>query len=275
MTQSLKTEFEAGADEADYFSAILALQNAAPHNNSLPQALLEEIQTLEAAFKTEGLNCQWRKPIPLAVADLAALDACENLTIFYKQTDVAQTIIAVQPNAIVSLAALLLGGKPTLSVRVPSRIERQIAARFFETTDPNFKPIDASQKSIIWADFVGANVLFDEAENSPFLTVLINRRGENASSSQAMPPNIQHQNYLQQALGHGVLNVDYVLDGGQIPLALLHNLDVGTLLPLTSLSDEPLVARANGEAIFSGVLNLTSDQMLFNVTRILAESRND
>jgi flagellar motor switch protein FliM len=105
--------------------------------------------------------------------------------------------------------------------------------------------------------------------------VMINRRNETPAIPQTKAPDILQQNHIKNALGNSVLCVDYVLDGGQIALSMLRNLDVGSVLPLVSLSDRPLEARANGKVVFSGVLNLTPNQMRFGVTHILAEAPND
>jgi flagellar motor switch/type III secretory pathway protein FliN len=270
MSQAFNTESDTG--EADYFSAILALQNAAQHKSALPQALLDEVACFEAALKIEGIDWPWPKPVLLNIAELTAFGATGNVTVFRRQSDGAQSIIAVDQTAIIALASLLLGGKPNTVKRGASRIETQITTGFIQAINPDFKPIDTPQTSQVWQDFAGAKLPFDERPDSGFVLVMINRRGESASTSQVKTPDIQQQNHLRQALGQGVLNVDYVLDCGQVALASLRNLEAGSVLPLTNLSDQPLEARANGKVVFSGVLNISADRMRFGVTRILAEA---
>jgi flagellar motor switch/type III secretory pathway protein FliN len=270
MSEAPTSGFDAG--EADYFSAILALQNAKQHTNALPQALLDDVSAFNDALTIEGIDCPLQKPLLLTVADLTAFGASGNITVFRRQTDGAQTVIALEDTAIISLAALLLGGKLKPANRLPSRIETQIIAGFIQAISPDFKPVEAPQSAIIWQDFAGAKLPFDEAPDNAMLLVMINRRGAAAETSEANATTLQHRNYLKQAVGQGILNVEYVLDGGQIALAKLRNLEVGSVLPLTSLSKEPLEARANGKVVFSGILNVSVDRMRFGVTRISSEA---
>jgi flagellar motor switch protein FliM len=273
MSTASNSQLDTG--EADYFSAILALQNAKQQSSALPQALFEAIGLFQQGFQTEGVAPVWPKPQMLSAAEIVSYGLAPDITTFERRDEGARMIVAFNPAAAIAVATLLLGGKPTLSKRLPSGIETRIAQDFIQVLHPDFKPVVAPQTSIIWQDFSAAKLPFDDSPNSAFVLIMINRRGEAASVSAAQPQDIQQQLHLKRALNNGIMNVDYVLNGGDIALEMLRNLKVGSELPLTALSDQPLEARANGQVIFSGVLNLSPERMRFGVTQILAESRND
>lgn len=273
MSLELTPEFDAG--EADYFSALLAMQNANQHRSKLPQVLLEAVQFVVRGLESEGVSPVWPKPLLLNAAELAAFGTAENIMVFERQNEGAQTIIALNNTAVNVLATMLLGGKPTLSMRAPSRIESQIAQGFVETLHVDFKLVETPQTSILWQDFAGSKMPFDDIDCSAFILVMVNRRAETAAAPLANVQDVHQQNHIKQALSHSVLNVDYVLGGGQMALSSLRNLEVGSVVALASLNEMPVEARANGKVIFGGVLNLTPNQMRFGVTHILAEGRND
>jgi flagellar motor switch protein FliM len=100
--------------------------------------------------------------------------------------------------------------------------------------------------------------------------MMINRRGENSPAQEVQKLDIKQQKFVRHVVGNAGLNVDYVLDGGSVPLALLRKLAPGSVVPLANLSDAPLEARANEAVLFNGVLQLTADHIGMTVTRVLA-----
>jgi flagellar motor switch protein FliM len=273
MSDSALTEFDAG--EADYFSAILAMQSASQHKSVFPEPLLALIQTVKSALQKEGVSYTWAKPVSMDAPELAAFGAAQSLNVFRRQTDGAQEVIAFDQSAIIGLASLLLGGKQKQNQRAPSKVEMQIAQGFVELLGADFKLVESPQTTIVWQDFAGAKFTFSDDEESPALVLMINRRSENTPVPKAHKPDIQQQNFMRQAVGNSMLNVDYVLDGGSVSLALLRNLTQGSVLPLASLNGFALEARANGKTVFKGNLKLTADQMAMNVSQVLTGGRNE
>jgi flagellar motor switch/type III secretory pathway protein FliN len=261
--------------EADYFSALLAMQSATQQSSAVPEPVLELVQSVKAAVQKEGIPYSWPKPSALSAPELAGYGTMANLTVFQRQIESAQTVIALHQNAVIGLANLLFGVKPVPHQRMPSRVETQIVNGFVELLDADFKPVDAPQTTIIWQDYTAAKLPFSTEAGSAYLLLMINRRSENLPTHQAPTPDIEQQNYMRQAVGSSLLDVDYVLDGGKVSLAMLRNLEPGSTLPLASLSEASLEARANGKAVFSGDLKLTANQMAIRVKRILTEGRND
>ncbi len=273
----MNTEVSAGLDagEGDYFSAILAMQHAADHARALPVALSELIASLQMILETEGVQWHWPNPVLLSAGDLTGFGAAENVCVFQHRDSEVEWIIAGDHAAIIALATTLLGGKPALSQRAASRIESQIAQGFFKLMKPGFKQLDKTQSSVVWQDYAGAKLAFDEASASPFFVLMINRRSDTAVKPQSKAPDDEQKNHLRRALGQGVLNVDYVLEGGQVPLAVLRNLAAGTVLPLESLDHLNLEARANGKVVYRGLLKMSADRMKFVVKSVLAGTDHD
>ena len=262
-------ELEAG--QADYFSAILAQQNAVKSNEALPEALADLRHLVIAAIESEGVKITPTKPVIMNAAELVAFGSGQNITVFHRQSDGVHLVVAVDQQALLGLVVVLLGGKPVLSNRMPSRIEAQILQQFMVQLTGGFSLIDTPQTSLQWQNYIGARLPFDDALGSPSLILLMNRRAEKTSVTQAQKPDPSQNAFIRQALGNGTLDVDYVLNGGQVSLALLRNLNAGSIVPLGTLSDCPVEARANGKAVFSGVLHLTAHEMRFGVTRTIAE----
>ena len=264
-------DHELDAGEADYFSAILAQQNAAKSNEALPEALADLVSLVIAALESEGVKITPPKPVIMSAADLVAFGTGQNITVFHRQDDGVHLVVAVDQQALLGMVAMLLGGKPVSSNRAPSRIEAQILQQFMAQLTGDFSPLEAPQTLLQWQNYLGARLPLDIAPDSPSLIIMMNRRAEKSPVTQAPKPDHSQNLYLRQALGNGTLDVDYVLNGGQVSLALLRNLNAGSIVPLGTLSDCPVEARANGKAVFSGVLHLTADEMRFGVTRTIAE----
>jgi flagellar motor switch/type III secretory pathway protein FliN len=273
MSDSALAEFDAG--EADYFNAILAMQSASQQSLILPEPLLAMIQTVKSTIQKEGVSQTWAKPVFMDAPELAAFGTAEYVCVLHRQTAGMQEVIAIDHNGAVGLANLLLGGKPTKKERMPSPIENQIVQGFAALLGADFKTVEAPDTSIVWQNFIGAKLAFYDEANSPFLVFMINRRSENPPAQQPNRPDIQQQNFMRQAVGNSMVNVDYVLDGGTVSLAMLRNLAPGSVLPLASLNGFALEARANGKTVFSGNLKLTEDQMAMNVAHVLTGSRNE
>jgi Type III flagellar switch regulator (C-ring) FliN C-term len=263
------------AGEADYFSAILAMQNDALPTAVMPDALSDEIKRFKEVVGKQDVNWPWPKPVLFDAYELVAFGASKNLVVLLKKDETQSCVIALTEEAMVSLASLLLGGKPPQTKRAPSRIEVLIAQGFSKEIHAGFHAVEAPQSAIIWQDFVGAKLAIDDRDDSPFFVVMINRRAEAAPVHEIRKTDVQSQNHIRQTIGNGVLNVDYVLNGGAVSLALLRNLEAGSVLPLAALDDHSLQARANGKAVFNGVLNLAGDQIGMNATQVLTGVGNE
>ena len=271
MSRSATAELDAELDasEADYFGAILALQSASQQSSALPEPLLELIEAVKTTIQSEGILCPWAKPELMTAPELAAFGTAQDLTVFRRHDDGAQDVVAFNQESAVGLVNLMLGGKQVKTARAPSRVENQIVHGLIGLLSANFKAVEAPQTMIVWQDFVGAKLAFNETAGGSFLVLMINRRVENVPIHQPLKPDAHRQNYVRQAVGNSVLNVDYVLDGGAVSLSLLANLVPGSVLPLLSSNDDPMHARANGKTVFSGVLNLTVDRMAMKISRVL------
>ena len=277
MNRGALAEFDAGLDagEADYFGAILAMQSANQQSSALPEPLLELIEAVKTIIQGEGILCPWGKPVLMTAPELAAFGAVQDISVFHQHHDGAERVIAVDRDGAVGLANLMLGCKHVKTARAPSRIEKQVMQGLVGLLSAEFKPVETPQTMIVWQNFVGAKLAFNEPAGGSFLVLMINRRVENTPTYQPQKPDAHQQDYVRQAVGNSVLNVDYVLDGGAVSLAQLGNLVPGSVVPLLSLSDTPVEARTNGKAVLSGVLKLTADHMAMSVTRFLTEGRHE
>ena len=268
---SVPAHDELDSGEADYFSAILAQQNAAKSSEASPEALAGLSLSIVKTLEIEGVKITPPKPVIMTAVDLAAFGAGQNITVFHRQSEGIHLVIAVDQQALLGLVAVLLGGKPGLINRMPSRIEAQILQQFMAHLTGGFILLDTLQTSLQWQSYLGARLPIDDAQGGPSLIVMMNRRAEKSPVTQAPNANHAQNSFLRQAVGNGTLEVDYVLNGGEVSLALLRNLNAGSIVPLGTLSDCLVEARANGKAVFSGVLHLSEDKMRFGVTRTLAE----
>ena len=270
-------EFGAGfvSGEADYFSAILALQNATAQSAAIPSALLDVVGSFSDTIEKEGILLPASKPVLISAVDLTGYGNRPNSAVFLLAVDGMQTVLAFDAPAIIATASLLLGGKPAATKRQPSNLEMQIIQRLIHGMDANFVPVEAPQTSILWQDFVGASVALGATADDPCMVVMINRRVENVATPTHVEPDSQQQNFIRQAVGNSMLSVDYVLDGGEVLLSTIRHLEAGSVLPLTYLSQTRVDARANGKTVFDGVLVLTPEHMGVDITRVFAEARND
>jgi flagellar motor switch protein FliM len=241
----------------------------------VPEPVLELVQLFQTAVQKAGVSHVWPKPSALSAPELAAYGTMANLTVFHRQIEGAQTVIAFQQNAVIGLANLLLGVKPVPHQRMPSRVETQIVNGFIGFLGADFLPVEAPQTAIIWQDYAAAKLPFSTEDGSAYLVLMINRRSENSSTHPVVPLDKKQQNYVRQAVGSSLLDVDYVLDGGKVLLAMLRNLKPGSTLPLAPVRETPVEARANGKAVLRGDFKLTANQMAIGVKRILTEGGND
>ncbi len=257
------------AGEADYFSAILAMQNSAPQVSAMPEVLKDVVESFKNVVRNEGVNWSWPKANLLNAEDLATFGISQNLTVFLKADKNASSVFALNNDAIIALSNRLLGSKPVQPNRAPTQIETLISIGFVRSIDAGLVQIEEPQTAIAWMEFIGVKQAFNDEPGGAFIVAAINRRVETTPVHDIRKSDVQHQNHIRHTIGNGVLNVDYILDGGAVSLSLLRNLQRGSVLPLASLSDAPLHARANGKTVFSGVLNLKVDQMAMKITRIL------
>ncbi|MGL4405613.1 MAG: FliM/FliN family flagellar motor switch protein [Notoacmeibacter sp.] len=259
------------AGEADYFESLLLLERNANQKTALPGPLLDLATFVGTSLNLEGVEFERAKPTLLQRNQVVSFGANPALMVFEQRNPNLHSLIALDQAALIYLAGLLLGFSKAPRNGAPSSTEIQIVSGFFGGVSGKFTRVENPSELISWSALMGAKFPLNESADGPSLLVLANRRDETSQTVSQPKPDLAQQQQIRQVINNGTVDVQYVLNAGQVALDRLRNLKPGSVLPFDSAVSNSVEARANGALVLNGTLRFAEGQLRVGVKNLLAK----